>query len=294
MNQYKSNDIKLAELAQEIGDFNCAVTYYSKELTRLRMYSGGSTYKEKATNELSLKIESLTQQMPDGKSILMYNSWALSKSAFVKGEQCVKYLYLDKYKKQEKTPFSKETLELFDKGHSFEDMVRDNGFPGGVNEKDVAGNFGFFNSYTQYLLQKSGRQVVYEATIIEDDVLIMCDILVKNDNGQVDIFEIKLNSSLNEAIQNDLSVQYLIAKKRFGDQLSTFNVILRSDDEGQAWTVSNLKNELEPNSIETDKKINLFKNVLVDGEPEIAMGDHCNKPYTCMFIDYCQKRGIQN
>ncbi|HRO09044.1 MAG TPA: hypothetical protein PK047_09260 [Saprospiraceae bacterium] len=61
MNQYKSNDIKLAELAQEIGDFNCAVTYYSKELTRLRMYSGGSTYKEKATNELSLKIESLTQ-----------------------------------------------------------------------------------------------------------------------------------------------------------------------------------------------------------------------------------------
>ncbi|HRO73653.1 MAG TPA: hypothetical protein PK611_08290, partial [Saprospiraceae bacterium] len=86
----------------------------------------------------------------------------------------------------------------------------------------------------------------------------------------------------------------LIAKKRFGDQLSTFNVILRSDDEGQAWTVSNLKNELEPNSIETDKKINLFKNVLADGEPEIAMGDHCNKPYTCMFIDYCQKRGIQN
>src|SRR5690606_19281302 len=117
--------------------------------------------------------------------------------------------------KHEKTPISEEKRNLFDKGHLFEKKVREFEFPGGINIKDIVGNFAYFNSYTEYLLSNKGRQVLYEATIIENEVLVMCDILIKNMDDTIDIYEIKLNKEMNEAIMNDLSIQYWICKERF-------------------------------------------------------------------------------
>lgn len=99
----------------------------------------------------------------------------------------------------------------------------------------------------------------------------MCDVLIKNENEFIDIYEIKLNTKLNDAIRHDLSVQYFICKIRFGDKLNSFNVILRTDEAGEKWSIINLKSELEELQVEVENNINRFKTTLQEGEPNIPM-----------------------
>ena len=225
--------------------------------------------------------------MKPQESILSYDRWTLTKSSFVKGRQCAKLLHLYTFKRNEQTPVSKELQKVFDRGHSFEDYVRENGFPGGVNVKDEVSKFGYLNSYTKRVLSEPGSKVLYEATFIEDEVLVMCDILTKDSDGFVDVYEIKLNRNLNEAIWNDLAIQYTICKQRFGGALRSFNAILRDDESGQHWTEIDMTEQLDLKVNQVQDQIVEFKNILENQEPEINMGEHCNKPYACAFKEYC-------
>ncbi|MGA0246660.1 MAG: hypothetical protein ACO3JZ_08250 [Schleiferiaceae bacterium] len=225
--------------------------------------------------------------MKPQESILSYDRWTLTKSSFVKGRQCAKLLHLYTFKRNEQTPVSKELQKVFDRGHSFEDYVRENGFPGGVNVKDEVSKFGYLNSYTKRVLSEPGSKVLYEATFIEDEVLVMCDILTKDSDGFIDVYEIKLNRNLNEAIWNDLAIQFTICKKRFGGALRSFNAILRDDESGQHWTEIDMTEQLDLKVNQVQDQIVEFKNILENQEPEINMGEHCNKPYACAFKEYC-------
>lgn len=294
MSDYKNyidiNAINLADLAYEIGDYKCAMYNYDKALKRLRNYQGDRIQPKLMASELVEKITQLNHKISFGKNILKFDTWVLTKSSFVKGSQCIKYLYLDKHKKQEKTPISEELQELFNQGHIFEEKVRDNEFPGGINIKDKVGNFAYFNSYTNYLLSSPGKQTIYEATIIEEEVLVMCDILVKDEDENIDIYEIKLNTELNDAIVSDLAIQFTICKKRFTSNLKSFNLILRTDDKDRNWKIINLTDDLEKQVDTVIDKINTYKMILQKDEPKISMGEQCYKPYKCEFIEYCKNK----
>lgn len=288
INYIDFNAIKLADLAYEIGDYKCAVDNYSKALNRLRNYQGDRMQPIMMASGIVEKINEINTKIETGKAVLKFDVWKLTKSSFVKGNQCLKYLYLDKHKKQEKTPISKEKQELFNQGHTFEELVRNNEFPDGINIKDKVGNFAYFNSYTRHLINSTNRQTIYEATIIEEEVLVMCDILVKNEDGNIHIYEIKLNTELNDAIIADLAIQYTICKKRFSSNLKSFNIVLRTEDKN--WKIENLTDNLEKQVDIVISKINDYKMILQKDEPSLLMGEHCNKPYECEFIEYCKNK----
>lgn len=288
INYIDFNAIKLADLAYEIGDYKCAVDNYSKALNRLRNYQGDRMQPIMMASGIVEKINEINTKIETGKAVLKFDVWKLTKSSFVKGNQCLKYLYLDKHKKQEKTPISKEKQELFNQGHTFEELVRNNEFPDGINIKDKVGNFAYFNSYTRHLINSTNRQTIYEATIIEEEVLVMCDILVKNEDGNIHIYEIKLNTELNDAIIADLAVQYTICKKRFTSNLKSFNIVLRTEDKN--WKIENLTDNLEKQVDIVISKINDYKMILQKDEPIIQMGEQCNRPYECEFIEYCKNK----
>ena len=291
INYIDFNSIKLADLANELGDYRLAIQNYSNALSRLRNYNGDRMQPIMMAGDLVNKIEKLSKYKDKGTLILRFHTWTLTKSSYVKGSQCIKYLFLDKYKKKERKPISEEKRILFKKGHAFENTVREIEFPGGKNIKEIVRNFAYFNSYTKHLLLSQEEQILYEATIIEDSILVMCDVLIKNENELIDIYEIKLNSELNDAILNDLSVQYFVCQKRFGKKLNSFNVILRSDDDKEEkWLITNLKNDLEEKLDVVENNIKHFNDVLQKTEPSILMGDHCRKPYECEFIEYCSNK----
>lgn len=292
INYMEFNDMKLAKLANKIGDYKVALEFYEKASNRLSNYQEDSMSAIMMGADLNNKIREVEKRIHESKSILQYNSWQLSKSSYVKGNQCSKYLYLDKYKKNERTPVDKETQARFDRGHEFEDTVRNTLFPEGINIKEKVGNFFYFNSYTKYLLNIPGELILYEATIIEDGVLVMCDILVKSEDGFVDIYEIKHRTEANDAIKADLKLQYAVCKKRFKDNLRSFNLILRVENETPNWKIENHASELNDLTTMVDEKIAELKKILQGEEPFIAMGDQCTMPYKCEFIDYCKRKCV--
>lgn len=286
------NAIKLGDTAFEIGDYKCAIQNYSVALTKLRRYQGDSMQPAMMASGLVTKVEKATKMASLGRSILKFETWKLTKTSFVKGSQCTKYLYLDKHKKKEKTPISEEKQKLFKKGHSFEDLVREKEFPGGINIKEKIGNFAYFNSYTKYLLSLDDTQIIYEATLIENELLVMCDVLIKQNDERIDIYEIKLNTKINDAILEDLSVQYYVAKLRFGEDLNSFHVIYRSEEDNAKWMIKNVTHDLENHLLSTTEKVEEYKKILKGGEPNVAMGPQCKQPYECEFIAYCKKNKV--
>jgi hypothetical protein len=285
-----STSIELADLAFEIGDYKCALENYNRALERLNRYQGDRMQPIMMAGSLRKRIEETRTKLRFGRSILEYDIWKLTKSSFVKGNQCVKSLYLDKHKRKEKNPITPEKQATFNYGNSFEDEVRRLAFPGGVNVKKKLTNYKYFNSYTKYLIQQTNTEIIYEASIIEDLVLVMCDILVKRKDGKIDVYEIKMNTEINEAIKADLAVQYTICKKRFGDKLNSFNLILRVNNENQPFQIIDLTAELSNKIEQVELQISEFKKVLDLQEPTISMGDYCLSPYECDFTNYCRMK----
>lgn len=120
----------------------------------------------------------------------------------------------------------------------------------------------------------------------------MCDILVRDDDGFVDIYEIKHKTEVNDAITADLKLQYAVCIKRFEDKLRSFNLILRVENETPNWRIENHAGELNDQTSMVDEKIAELKNILQGDEPLLAMGDQCTMPYKCEFIDYCRRNEL--
>lgn len=284
--------IECADTAYTNKQFNVSTLLYKMAYKKLMQYPGDRMLPIQMGGELNDKLvksemawEANPQQPP-----LTYSSWKLSKTSFVRGRQCLKLLYLDKYKKEEKTPPSPETKALWKSGRGFEDKVRQEIFPDGIDvSKAMASKFGYFFSYTNFLLNHNPAITLFEATVIVDDILVMVDMLDKDKDGNLDFYEIKLNSTLTEGILWDLSVQYYVVKKRFGDKVRSFSVVLRVGDDD--WQVVELKNRLEERLEETGATGMEFRRLLETvTEPEISMGSHCDLPYSCDFKEYCLKQ----
>jgi hypothetical protein len=276
-------------------DYKFSLLNYKKAIKKLKEYKGSNTYPLHLISLLEDKITEIDTTQKDKNNIpssLDYQNWNLSKSSFVKGKQCVKYLYLDKHKKKERTPPNKKTLELFKKGHQFEDIFREQNFENGINVKENLGfNFGYFPSYTDFLFSTNDTITLFEATFVESDILIMCDVVDKIGDNLYDFYEIKSHTYMQDVIWNDLAIQYFICKQKFGEKaINKFNVVLR--DENNEGKIIDAKNELEGRIGNINSLIRNFKTVLASEEPKIEMGEQCLSPYKCDFMAYCEKLKI--
>jgi hypothetical protein len=267
--------IKLARTADEIGDFNCALNNYIIALEILNKSNNKSKEFLRSAADLKKLIDRLEKKKDKSNSVLFYNI----------GKRCLKNLFAEK----EKSAMIEPQLSLFNSTCEHGDRFREEQFPRAINVLDKVGNWGFFDSYTKYLLKLSGKQVIFEATIIEDDILIMCDVLVKNENGKIDIFEIKYENELNKSVLKKLAEKYTICNKRFGINLNSFNLILRSGDTGQDWYIQDLMEMLTNLSPIENELINSFKVVLKNEGFITEQHNYCDSPAECGFQRYCTK-----
>ncbi len=292
MNFLDLEAIECADTAFANNQFNVSSLLYGIAHRRLMQYPGDRMLPMQMAGELNDKLVISERAWAQNRHQLplTFSTWKLTKNSFVKGRQCRKQLYLDKYKKYERTPPTPQTRELWNRGREFEDNVRKTIFPNGIDvSKAMASKFGYFFSYTNFLLNNNTAITLFEATVIGDDILVMVDMLDKDTNGNLDFYEIKLNSEITEGILWDLSVQYYVVKKRFGDKVRSFSVVLRVGEDD--WQVVELKDRLEEKLEETQASGLEFLQILETAiEPGISMGPQCNLPYSCDFKDYCFKR----
>jgi hypothetical protein len=199
--------------------------------------------------------------------------------------QCKKLVYLDKYCSKLRTPPDAETLARFRKGRDFENAFKDLF----INAIDVKQYHRFVSekyiNFTQTLLAKEGKVELFEAGILYDKVLVLTDVLRKNEDGSYDIFEVKHSEKINSAIEWDLAVQYYVCKHKL-HRINTFNVVTRVNE--TEFIVVDKKEELEEKLETVRIHIKEFEEILQGFEPDIRMGEQCESPYSCDFQDYCR------
>ena len=213
--------------------------------------------------------------------------YLLSKTTFVKGKQCVKTIYLNKFKPQFKDKPSEDTLKRFKKGRDFETDFKAT-FDDAIDLKDkFFRQMDRYEQETQAILAAYESKTIFEAAIIFDQVLILVDVLQKNLDGTFTVFEVKVSKALNEAIRWDLALQYYVASSKLKN-IAAFNVVLK--DENGGFKVIDMTAELALKTEEIKASINDFQQIILsEAEPIIAMGLQCDAPYTCDFKTYCSQ-----
>lgn len=225
----------------------------------------------------------------------------LSKSTYIKGEQCSKALYLFK-----KHPYLRDKLSLekrakFKRGTDVGILARSL-FPGGINMAPSSpSQFQKMFQKTMENINNPDVNVMYEAVFIHDDTLIMLDVIVR-EGEKWRAIEVKSSLSISETYLNDAALQYYVLKGcniPISDiQLMYVNANYVRDgdlDLEQLFVYESVKEYAEEKLPYIKNKIRELKETLeLSNSPHINIGTHCFKPYTCEFLGHCWKKVPEN
>lgn len=268
------DDIGLIEAEKKMskGDYKGYTIQLQEIFEKIKRYSGDKMPPIHFRNEVKSKIA------------LMTTTYDLSKSTFIRGKQCEKSLFLNKYEKKSKDKLAPERKALFQAGREFENNFRST-LGKGVNLSDkLKWDFQFYPYFTKFLLEQK-EQLIFEAGFIFDRILVLVDVLQRNQDGSSTIYEVKNSSKIKEVHYMDMALQYYVIKETLKD-IKAFNIVIR--DNNQGFMIVDIKNELIKRINDLNSDIIQFKKILVSKElPQIAMGNHCNFPYECDFKGYC-------
>jgi hypothetical protein len=225
----------------------------------------------------------------------------LSKSLYTRGLQCTKSLWLKKYTPTVLTPPDAVAKAIFERGNEVGDLACKL-FPDGVevefNSKDYDGMI----NTTQKLMQ-DGVKNIYEASFDYDGIFVAVDILHINDDGSVEIHEVKSSTEVKDVYLHDVSIQYYVLTG-LGYEVKKASVVyinnqyVRQDalDITKFLKIENVTQTIESMQSDIPTYLNHFRLYLEnrENEPNMDIGKQCSDPYECDAMNYCWKiqRGI--
>ena len=229
----------------------------------------------------------------------MTSNYSISKTSFLKFEQCHKAFFLNK-----KHPYLRDKLSIdkqltFKRGQDVGYFARQL-FPNGIDASENSKNVMETAAVTQQLIDNK-QTVIYEATFLFNSVLVMVDILVLN-NEQYTAYEIKSSLKVSVNYIKDACLQYYVLKN-----------CLKSIDDFFLVTIDanyQLVNEVEPKKLfkkqsvkqKAEENLSYFTHQIDAAQfvleqntiPNISVGKHCFRPYQCDFFGTCWKDVISD
>lgn len=219
---------------------------------------------------------------------------AISKSSFLKFEQCKKAFFF--YKKH---PYLRDKLSIdkqltFKRGHQVGDLAQSL-FPGGIDVSKETKNNTEGLELTETLI-KNKTPVIYEATVAFNDALIMVDILCL-ENDKYIAYEVKSSFKVSEVYLKDACLQYFVLKNGLPNFEDLFLVTLNQDyvfeneiDPKQLFKKRSVKTESEKNLLYFENQLFEAQLVLEQNKiPNTPIGKQCFKPYQCDYFGNCWK-----
>lgn len=220
----------------------------------------------------------------------------LSKSTYIKGEQCVKALYLFKNRPFLRDKLSMEQRAKFKRGTDV-GILAQQYFPGGINMTPSSpSQFGKKVAETMQNISNPDINVMYEAVFQYDDTLIMLDIIVR-DGDKWRAIEVKSSLGLSPTYYKDAALQYYVLKGcnvPISDiQLMYINADYVKNGEldlSQLFVFQSVKDYAEQYQEVISNNIANFKDIIKQPHsPKIPIGNQCDAPYRCEFHGHCWK-----
>jgi len=215
----------------------------------------------------------------------------LSKSLYIKGLQCRKALYLEKFRSELKGEISSEMQASFDSGNMVGEAAQDL-FPGGVLVPYIENNIPEQLRLTDEAM-KNGTNAIYEASFQYDGIFVKVDILHRGDEGW-EIYEVKGGTQLKPVYVDDASLQYHVLagagvniSKVFISYINNEYVRGKDLNVHKLFICEDITGQIKEKQSCVTEELKEQRQMLGGKIPEISIGPHCFDPYDCDFHDHC-------
>ena len=222
----------------------------------------------------------------------------LSKSLFIRGLQCHKSLYLQKYHPERKGEVSDEQEALFQVGFEVGEYAKQL-FPGGIEIPYEENNYAGQVEKTRAEIDK-GITTIYEAAFSYDNVFVKVDILHKGPKGW-EIYEVKSSTEVKEVHLNDIAVQHYVVKGS-GIKFSSASIVHINNEYMKQGTVEvdklfakeDVTKEVTVRQRTVKRELAKIRDMLNGEIPVVDIGPHCDDPYECDFKGHCWRHIPEN
>jgi hypothetical protein len=214
----------------------------------------------------------------------------LSKSQYMKGLQCPKYLWLYKNKKGLMAEPGQQRLNQFETGHRVGELARQL-FPAGIEVAYRSEDYQCMVDQTEQLINNT--DVIYEGSFSHKGIFVRADILVRNESDSWNLFEVKASTKTKPEHKDDAAIQWYVINQQLPlDRAYLVHINTRYVREGgldvtQLFAMDDITVSVLDKQFAIEARLNQFESMLEGGEPGISIGQHCKTPHRCDFYDYC-------
>lgn len=220
------------------------------------------------------------------------NETFLTKSSYCKAAQCEKIIWLNKFKPNK--PETDEENPNFETGKEVGEIAK--GLFGDYEDVPSDEDLNVRVKNTAKLLEKKPN-IITEASFIYNNNFCSVDIL-KNDEDGVEIYEVKSTTKLDKIDMNDPAYQYFVlsniglnVKKVCAVYINNKYIRGKELDLNQLFHIDDITEEALKRQDEIRDNIDFINDFMQahdkDNEPIKEIGEHCFKPYSCEFWEYC-------
>ncbi|QYY58415.1 DUF2779 domain-containing protein [Dehalococcoides mccartyi] len=215
----------------------------------------------------------------------------LSKSKYLNGLQCLKYLWL-LFNDKDKIPQPDDsTQHVFDEGHRIGELAKCL-FPDGIDipSDDFIGNL----NKTREALQS--KHPLFEPGFYIDGYFSRLDILDPVEDGIWDIYEVKGSTSVKDVNIHDISFQRHCAqlagleiRRCFVIHLNNLYVKNGEIEPRQLFTIVDVTEQVDEVAAGiVDRAEEMWEVIASPTCPEIGIGPYCSDPYDCP-VTWCRE-----
>ena len=220
----------------------------------------------------------------------------LDKPLFEAGQQCLKRLYLDYHEPVEVAP-SEQRRARSDAGQQLLQLAR-SAFPRGV---EAAGKtLADAAARTRELLAAEGTVVVFGAAFVTDELEVQTDIVLRQKDGRLDVYEVKSGTKVNARYLADLALQVL-AIEGAGFGVRAAHVLHPNHryvhNEGNDYPVQQLfKNADVTERVRrvlprVAEQVRAFRTQVKDDSAlQLPTGTFCTNPFPCPHLRNCAQQ----
>jgi hypothetical protein len=214
----------------------------------------------------------------------------LSKSNYLIGLQCAKYLWTLFHEPEKIPPPDNITQHRFDQGHLVGQLAKKL-FPDGIDI--TTDNFSENVKLTGQLMAQ--HKPLFEAGIQCGNIYCRVDILHPAEQDKWNIIEIKSSTSVKDEHFDDVSFQKFCCD-RTGLEISNCylmhlnNQYVRKGEinPAQLFIIEEISAQVnEAGDGIADRIDEILALLAIDHCPDVPIGNHCGTPYSCPLIDTC-------
>lgn len=210
----------------------------------------------------------------------------------MKFEQCEKAFFLNRYQTHLKDKVSIEKQLTFSRGHDVGKLAQ-NLFPNGIDVREQTANLREAVQLTTDLIAQN-KAVIYEATFVYNQTLVMVDILVLTEQGYA-AYEVKSSLKISSTYVKDACLQYYVLSHVLKKEVSFFLVCLNeayalkgSLEVKHLFKKRDVTKTAKTNLSYFETQVNRAQDCLKQSNvPQKPLGTHCLSPYTCDFYGHC-------